>query len=139
MCFFLLEFTQHCISTDPEHSRRIANPTGVEAHVNDGLLHFRQASSVAVIEEKTPRSAGGVLAQVALCTTACLAAFDDLLTVTVQTADGDEGHGPLLALGCCQDETQCDINRSPSPLLEHYPPVYNHPTLTEAPTINRLA
>src|SRR6266567_2107250 len=123
--FFLLEFTQHCISTDPEHPCRITNSTGVEAHVNDGLLHVRQASSVAVIEEKTPRSARGVLAQVALCTTACLAAFDDLLTVTVQTADGDESHGPLLALGRCQDETQCDINRSPSPLLEHYPKNYS--------------
>ena len=79
--------------------------------------------SVAVIEEKTPRSARSVLAQGALGTTACLAAFDALLTVTVQTAGGDERHGPLLALGHCQDETQCDINLSPSPLLEHYPPL----------------
>src|SRR2546428_622492 len=118
--FFLLEFTQHCISTDPEHPCRITNATGVEAHVNDGLLHVRQASSVAVIEEKTPRSTRDVLAQVALGPTACLAAFDDLLTVTVQTADGDESHGPLLALGRCQDETQSDLNLSPSPLLEHY-------------------
>ncbi len=48
-------------------------------------------------------------------------AFDDLLAVAVGTLDRDEGHGPLLAFGGYQDEAQCDINRSPSPLLEHYP------------------
>jgi len=37
------------------------------------------------------------------------------------SAAPDEGHGPLLAFGGYQDATQCDINRSPSPLLEHYP------------------
>jgi hypothetical protein len=38
------------------------------------------------------------------------------------TVDGDEGHGPLLAAGHSQDRAQCAINRSPSPLLTHYPP-----------------
>jgi len=47
-------------------------------------------------------------------------AFDDLLTLTVGTADRDEGHGLLLTFGCSQDEAQCDINLSRSPLLEHY-------------------
>src|SRR5262249_22634370 len=122
----LLEFTQYCISTDPEHPCRIANPTGVEAHIDDLLLHLRQTSSVAVIEEKTPCGARSVLAQVALCATTRFAAFDDLLTVTVQTADCDAGHGPLLALGRYQAEAQCDINLSPSPLLEHYPRFYLH-------------
>src|SRR5213593_3934045 len=32
----------------------------------------------------------------------------------------DQCHGPLLASGRYQDEAQCDINLSPSPLLEHY-------------------
>jgi len=50
----------------------------------------------------------------------CFPAFDDLLAVTVGTLDRDEGHGPLLAVGRWQDEVQCDINLSPSPLLEHY-------------------
>jgi hypothetical protein len=66
-------------------------------------------------------TAHGVRAQLALCAAACFAAFDDLLTVTVQTADCNEGHGPLLALGRYQAEAQCDSNLSPSPLLEHYP------------------
>jgi hypothetical protein len=41
--------------------------------------------------------------------------------VTVGTLNRDEGHGPLLACGRYQDKAQCDINFSPSPLLEHYP------------------
>jgi hypothetical protein len=49
------------------------------------------------------------------------ALFNDLLAVTVSASDRDEGHGPLLAFGCCQDQAQCAINLSPSPLLEHYP------------------
>src|SRR5262249_58846264 len=42
-------------------------------------------------------------------------------SLTVGTADRDEGHGLLLTFGCSQDEAQCDINLSRSPLLEHYP------------------
>ena len=42
----------------------------------------------------------------------------------MRASDGDECHGPLLPAGHCQDEAQCDINRSPSPLLEHYPQEY---------------
>jgi hypothetical protein len=61
--------------------------------------------------------------QVALGPAAGFAAFDDLLAVTVGTSDRDERHGSLLAAGRYQEETQCDINRSPSPLLEHYPQV----------------
>ena len=34
------------------------------------------------------------LAQVALGPAACSAAFDDLLVLTVRTADGDKSHGP---------------------------------------------
>src|SRR6266568_6636675 len=35
----LLEFTEYRIGTDPEHPCGITTPTGVEAHVNNGLLH----------------------------------------------------------------------------------------------------
>jgi hypothetical protein len=45
---------------------------------------------------------------------------DDLLAFAVGTSDRDEGHEPLLAFGGRQEETQCAINLSPSPLLEHY-------------------
>src|SRR5262249_6452117 len=48
------------------------------------------------------------------------AAFDDLVTLTVRTLDGDERHGPFLPKGSYEDEAQCDINRSSSPLLKHY-------------------
>src|SRR5712691_1813890 len=51
--FFLSDLTEHGVRTDLEHPRRIANPTRVEAHVNDRLLHLRQASAVAVVEQKT--------------------------------------------------------------------------------------
>src|SRR5262249_18039520 len=51
-------------------------------------------------------------------------AFDDLITLTMWTPDGDERHEPLLASGRCQDQAQCAINRSPSPHREHYPLPY---------------
>src|ERR1700704_76391 len=59
-------------------------------------------------------------AQVPLCAAACFPAFDDLLTLTRWTPDGDERHETLLASGRCQDQAQCAINRSPSPHREHY-------------------
>jgi len=34
--FLLFECTKHGVRTHPEHPRRIANPAGVQAHVNDG-------------------------------------------------------------------------------------------------------
>jgi hypothetical protein len=47
-------------------------------------------------------------------------AFDDLLTVTMKASDRDACHRPPLPAGRCEDEAQCDINLSRSPLLEHY-------------------
>src|SRR6266702_4771483 len=120
--FFLLEFTEDGVGADPEDPCGIANPTGIEAHVNNRVLDLRQAPAVAVVEEKTSRGTCGVLTQVTLGPAACFAAFDDLFALTVRTADCDKGHGPPLALGRCQDETQCAINRGLSPLLEHYRP-----------------
>src|SRR5205807_8309441 len=72
------------------------------------------------VQEKTPRGSRGVLALVPLGPAACFPTFDDLLTLTMWTPDGDERHETLLASGRCQDRAQCDINRSPSPHLEHY-------------------
>jgi len=63
----------------------------------------------------------GVLAQVPLCAAACFPAFDDLLTLTMWTPDGDERHETLLASGRYQGQVQCAINLSPSPHREHYP------------------
>src|SRR5882724_2986998 len=117
---FLPALTQHCSRTVPQHPRRIAHATGIEAPVNARVLHLRQAPAVVGVEQKTACGTHRVLAQVTLCTAACFAPFDSLLAMPVRTVDCDEGHGPLLALGRCQDETQCGINLSPSPLLEHY-------------------
>src|SRR5205823_3857987 len=91
-------------------------------HGNDLVFYLGQPPEVSVVEEKTSRGTRGVLAQVPLCAAACFPAFDDLLTLTMWTPDGDERHETLLASGRCQDQAQCAINRSPSPHREHYPP-----------------
>src|SRR5438270_634941 len=119
--FFLPEFTEHGVRTDPQHPCGIAHATGVETHVNDLLFHLGQPPEVSVVQEKTPRGTRGVLAQVPLGPAACFPTFDDLLTLTMWTPDGDERHETLLVSGRCQERAQCDINRSPSPHLEHYP------------------
>src|SRR4030095_12090124 len=106
---------------DAQRSCHIAHPTGIEAHVDDGLLHFRQAPSVAIVEQKTSLGTQGVLAQVALGSSGCFPAFDNLVTLTVRASDCDERHGPFLPNGGYEDEAQCDSNLSPSPLLKHYP------------------
>ena len=38
----------------------------------------------------------------------------------MRAADGDERHGPFLPKRGYEDEAQCDINPSLSPLLKHY-------------------
>jgi hypothetical protein len=47
--------------------------------------------------------------------------FDDLVTLAVRAADGDERHGPFLPKGGYEDEAQYDSYLSSSPLLKHYP------------------
>src|SRR5262245_46200276 len=123
--FFLLEFTQHRVGTDMQRPRRIAHPTGVKTHVDNGLLHFRQAPAVAIVEQETPLGTEGVLTEVALSAPGRFAAFDNLVTLTMQAADSDERHGPVLPKGGYEDEAQCDIHRSPSPLLKHYRIAYS--------------
>src|SRR6266568_96518 len=118
---FLPEFTQHGVGTDMQRSRRIAHPTGIETHVDDRLLDFRQAPAVAIVEQETALGTKGVLAEVALGAPGRFAAFDDLVTLTVRAADRDERHGPFLPKRDYEDKAQCDSNRSPSPLLKHYP------------------
>src|SRR5215472_5567955 len=102
-------------------SRRIAHPAGIETHVDDHVLDLRQAPAIAIVEQKTALGTQGVLAEVALGSSGRFAAFDDLITLTVRAADGDERHGPFLPKRGYKDEAQCDINPSPSPLLKHYP------------------
>jgi len=105
-----------------QRSRGIAHPTGIETHVDDHVLDLRQAPSVAIVEQETSLGTEGVLAEVALGSSGCFPAFDDLVTLTVRTADGDESHGPFLPKESYEDEAQCDIHLSPSPLLKHYLP-----------------
>jgi hypothetical protein len=99
---------------------RIAYPTGIETHIDDRLLDFRQAPAVAVVEQKTSFGTAGVLAEVALSSPGCFAPFDDLLALTVRASDCDESHGPFLPKGGYEDEAQCDSHLSLSPLLKHY-------------------
>src|SRR5215831_1418702 len=94
----------------------------MKTHVVNGLLDVRQAPTVAIVQEETALRTEGVLTEVALSAPGGFAAFDDLVTLTVRTLDGDERHGPFLPKGGYEDEAQCDIHRSPSPLLKHYPP-----------------
>src|SRR5437879_989847 len=84
--FFFPERTQHGSGTDGQYPCRIAHTTGVEAHINDWLLHLKQPSLRAVLKEKAPRAPRCIVAQVALCAAARLAAFDDLIAVTVWTS-----------------------------------------------------
>src|SRR5215475_3144609 len=119
--FVLPERTEHRVGPDPEPPRRIAKPTGVEAQSNDLLLDLGQTPTVARVEQKTPLSTRDILAQVALWPAACFATVDDLLAEAGGTWARDERHGPLLAVRRCQDEVQCDIKLSSSPLLAHYP------------------
>src|SRR5215813_11548235 len=118
---FLFEFTQHGVGTDMQGSRRIAHPAGIETHVDDHVLDLRQAPPIAIVEQKTALGTEGVLAEVALGSPSCFAAFDDLVTLAMRATDGDERHGPFLPDGGYENEAQCDSNLSPSPLLKHYP------------------
>src|SRR5712691_12433373 len=105
-----------------QRSSRIAHPTGIETHVDDHVLDFRQAPSVAIVEQETSLGTEGVLAEVALGSSGCFPAFDDLVTLTVRTSDCDESHAPFLPKESYEDEAQCDMHLSPSPLLKHYLP-----------------
>src|SRR6266850_2688966 len=121
--FFLFELTEHGVWTNPEHPSRIANPAGVQAHVNDRSFHLGQIPSVAVVQKKTSCGTPDVLAQVALGSPGGFAAFNDLLAVTMRALDRDECHGPLLPDRGCQDQAQYEIYLRPSPRLEHYPKI----------------
>jgi hypothetical protein len=61
-------------------------------------------------------------------------AFDDLRAVTMGTSHRDEGYESLLVVRHWKGEAQCDINRSPSPLLEHYRRAYQE-SLDACPAI----
>src|SRR4029453_12204702 len=100
----------------------IAHPAGIETHIDDRLLHFRQAPAVAIVEQETPLGTASVLTEITLGTAGRFAAFYDLITLTVRAADGDECHGPFLPMRSYEDEAQCDVHLSPSPLLKHCPP-----------------
>src|SRR5712664_3613172 len=98
----------------------------MKTHIDDRLFHFRQAPAVARVEQETPLGTESVLTEITLGAAGRFAAFDDVVTLTVRAADGDERHGPFLPMRSYEDEAQCDSNRSPSPLLKHYPGAVLH-------------
>ena len=92
----------------------------MKTHIDDRVLHFRQAPAVARVEQETALGTRGVLAEGALGASGRFAAFDNLITLTMRAADSDKRHGPFLPKRDYEDEAQCDSNLSPSPLLKHY-------------------
>ena len=56
-----LAFPQHGVGTNMQRSRCIAHPAGIETHIDDRLLHFRQAPAVAIVEQETPLGTASVL------------------------------------------------------------------------------
>src|SRR5215831_5917308 len=131
--FFLLEFTENGVGTNMQGARCIAHPAGIQTHIDDRLLHFRQTPAVAIVEQETPLGTARVLTEITLGAAGRFAAFDDLVTLTVRAADGDERHGPFLPMRSYEDEAQCDIYLSPSPLLKHYRLRNLSPTLNSWP------
>ena len=82
--------------TDLQHSCRIADPTAIETHIDDLVFDRRSTSFVEKIELKAITRTGGVLALRALSAGFGLAAFDDLVAVTVGTPRSNEYHDALL-------------------------------------------
>src|SRR5215831_7401952 len=103
-----------------QRSRCIAHPASIETHIDDRLLHFRQAPAVAIVEQETPLGTASVLTEITLGAAGRFAAFDDVVTLTVRAADSNERHGPFLPMRSYEGESQCDIHRNSSPLLKHY-------------------
>ena len=94
------------------------------------MLDLRRAPAVARVEQETSLGIDGILTEVVLGAPGRFAAFDDLVTLAVRAADGDERHGPFLPLRSYEDEAQGDIYLSPSPLLKHYPSEHTPPLST---------
>ena len=98
----------------------ITHPTGIETPVDDRVRDLRHTPAVAIIAQKTSPGTQGVLTKIALGSSDRFAAFDDLVTLTVRAADGEERHGPCLPEDGYTDAAPCDSNLSPSPLGKHY-------------------
>lgn len=82
--------------TDLQYPCRIADPTAIETHIHDLLFDRRGTSFVEEIALKAVMQTVGILTLIALLTSFGLAAFDDLVAVTVRTQHGNEYHDALL-------------------------------------------
>ena len=78
--------------TDAQDTGRVADPASVEAHVDHVLLHVGYTPFVGRIEQKGGMSAIGILAPIVLFPGVDLAAFHDLIMVTVRTKNWHEYH-----------------------------------------------
>jgi hypothetical protein len=81
---------------DLQHPCCIADAAAIETHVHDLLFDRGGTSFVEEITLKAITRTGGVLALIALLTRFGLAAFDDLVAVTVGTKHGNQYHDALL-------------------------------------------
>jgi hypothetical protein len=79
-----------------QHPCRIADTATIETHIHDLFFDCRGTSCVEEIKLKAIMRTVGVLALIALLPSFGLAAFDDLVAVTVETPHGYEYHDALL-------------------------------------------
>ena len=77
---------------------------GPELYDNGPTGAIPKPGKDAIVSKKTCLSTQGVLTEVALGAPGRFAAFDDLVTLTVRAADGDERHGPFLHMRSYEDE-----------------------------------
>jgi hypothetical protein len=77
---------------DAQDTCRVADPTAIEAHVDDLLLNVWKTPFVGRIQQKGRARAVGILAAIALFPGIGFAAFHDLITLTVGTKNRHEYH-----------------------------------------------
>src|SRR5215470_701409 len=86
-----LHFTvSHRSRANLQHPCHIADTAAIETHVHDLLFNRRGTSFVEEIQLKAITRTGGVLALIALLPNFGLAAFNDLVAMTMGTQHGDE-------------------------------------------------
>jgi len=77
---------------DAQDTCRVADPTAIEAHVDDLLLKVWKTPFVGRIQQKGRARAVGILAAIALFPGIGFAAFHDPITLTVGTKNRHEYH-----------------------------------------------
>jgi hypothetical protein len=77
---------------DMQHTRCIADATGMQRHLDDLLLHICGLPRVAIVQQKRPTGTGVLAAAVALFALPGLAMADNIRAVTMRTMDDLKDH-----------------------------------------------